>query len=42
MPKFLSDAAYNAVARNRYRIFGRSEVCALPREEDRARFLDQQ
>jgi predicted DCC family thiol-disulfide oxidoreductase YuxK len=41
-PKSISDAAYNAVARNRYRIFGRSEVCPLPRQQDRSRFLDQQ
>jgi predicted DCC family thiol-disulfide oxidoreductase YuxK len=40
-PKFLRDASYNAVARNRYHIFGRSEVCPLPREQDRSRFLDQ-
>jgi len=40
VPKFLRDAAYNLVARNRYRIFGRSEVCALPSEQDRSRFLD--
>jgi predicted DCC family thiol-disulfide oxidoreductase YuxK len=41
LPKFLRDAAYSAVARNRYRVFGRSEVCPLPREQDRSRFLDQ-
>jgi predicted DCC family thiol-disulfide oxidoreductase YuxK len=41
-PKFLSDAAYNTVARNRYRIVGRSEVCPMPREQDRSRFLDLQ
>jgi len=41
VPKFLRDAAYNVVARNRYRIFGRSEVCALPSDQDRTRFLDQ-
>jgi predicted DCC family thiol-disulfide oxidoreductase YuxK len=41
LPRFLRDAAYNVVARNRYRIFGRSEVCPLPREQDRSRFLDQ-
>jgi predicted DCC family thiol-disulfide oxidoreductase YuxK len=40
VPKFLRDAAYNVVARNRYAIFGRSEVCLLPRDEDRPRFLD--
>jgi predicted DCC family thiol-disulfide oxidoreductase YuxK len=40
IPKFLRDAAYNILARNRYRIFGRLEVCPLPRDEDRGRFLD--
>jgi predicted DCC family thiol-disulfide oxidoreductase YuxK len=40
VPRFLRDAAYNVIARKRYRIFGRSEVCKLPREQDRGRFLD--
>ena len=40
VPKFLRDPAYNVLARNRYRIFGRSEVCALPSDQDRSRFLD--
>ena len=39
-PKFLRDSAYNAVARNRYRIFGRSNACPLPSAQDRNRFLD--
>jgi predicted DCC family thiol-disulfide oxidoreductase YuxK len=41
LPKFLRDAAYNSVARNRYRIFGRYETCPLPGRESAARFLDQ-
>jgi predicted DCC family thiol-disulfide oxidoreductase YuxK len=41
LPKFLRDPAYNTLARHRYRIFGRSEVCPLPRDQDRSRFLDQ-
>ena len=41
VPKFLRNAAYNVVARSRYRIFGRFEVCQLPSEQDRSRFLDQ-
>jgi predicted DCC family thiol-disulfide oxidoreductase YuxK len=41
LPRFLCDAAYNAVARHRYRIFGRLDVCTLPRDADRNRFLDQ-
>jgi predicted DCC family thiol-disulfide oxidoreductase YuxK len=40
LPKILRDAAYNVVARNRYRLFGRSEVCTLRSDQDRSRFLD--
>jgi predicted DCC family thiol-disulfide oxidoreductase YuxK len=40
LPKFLRDAAYNTVARHRYRNFGRSEICTLPRDVDHSRFLD--
>src|ERR1700676_1987117 len=39
-PKFLRDSASNAIARHRYRLFGRSETCPLPRAQDRQRFLD--
>jgi predicted DCC family thiol-disulfide oxidoreductase YuxK len=42
VPRLLRDAAYNAVARKRYRIFGRLEVCRLPSGQDRSRFLDGQ
>jgi len=40
LPKFLREAAYKTVARHRYRIFGRSQVCVLPNGQDRIRFLD--
>jgi predicted DCC family thiol-disulfide oxidoreductase YuxK len=40
LPRFLRDGCYNAIARRRYRIFGRSEVCTLPTDQDRDRFLD--
>jgi len=40
VPRFLRDAAYKAVAGNRYRWFGKSEACWLPRPEWSARFLD--
>jgi predicted DCC family thiol-disulfide oxidoreductase YuxK len=39
-PRFLRNAGYNAVSRHRYRIFGRSEICTLPRDADHNRFLD--
>ncbi len=41
LPKFLRDPAYNTIARHRYRIFGRSDVCTLPRDADHKRFVDQ-
>ena len=40
LPRFLRDSVYNAIARHRYRIFGRSETCILPSAQDRTRFLD--
>ena len=40
LPKSLRDAAYATVARHRYRIFGRSETCVLPNDQNRPRFLD--
>jgi len=40
VPEFLRNAGYNFVARRRYRFFGRSEMCRVPRDQDRSRFLD--
>lgn len=39
IPRPLRDAAYNWIARNRYRWFGRQPVCWLPQPEWKARFL---
>lgn len=39
VPSFISNWVYDFVARNRYRWFGRSEECWLPRPEWKARFL---
>jgi len=39
VPRFLRDAVYRWVARNRYRWFGRQESCWLPTPELKARFL---
>ena len=39
VPRGLRDAAYCAVARRRYRLFGRREACFLPAPEQRHRFL---
>lgn len=40
VPAPLRDALYRWVARNRYRIWGRSEVCMVPAPETAGRFLD--
>ena len=40
VPRFVRDAAYRLVARNRYRWFGRKDACWLPTPDLRARFLD--
>jgi predicted DCC family thiol-disulfide oxidoreductase YuxK len=42
LPKFLLDPAYNLIARHRYRIFGRSDTCTMPKDADHIRFLDHQ
>ena len=39
VPTFLRDWAYDRVARNRYRLFGKKELCMIPAPEHRARFL---
>ncbi len=38
-PRLLRDPAYDLIASNRYRIFGRTDVCMTPASEDRSRFL---
>jgi predicted DCC family thiol-disulfide oxidoreductase YuxK len=40
VPKPLRDAVYSLVARNRYRIFGRYEICFVPDAELRKRVLE--
>ncbi|SFI86873.1 thiol-disulfide oxidoreductase DCC family protein [Jannaschia pohangensis] len=40
LPAWAKDPVYHLIARNRYRIFGRTETCLLPAPGVRARFLD--
>jgi predicted DCC family thiol-disulfide oxidoreductase YuxK len=40
IPRFLRDAIYNLVARNRYKWFGRRDSCWLPKNEWKERFMD--
>lgn len=39
VPRFIRDAAYRYVARNRYRWFGQKETCMVPEASVRNRFL---
>lgn len=41
VPRGVRDAMYRVVASNRYRWFGRREVCRVPTAENRGRFLDE-
>ncbi len=39
LPKFLTDFGYDTIARSRYRIWGRRDVCERPEVADQERFL---
>lgn len=40
LPRVLRDRAYGVVARNRFRVFGRRDVCFAPTPDIRERFLE--
>ncbi len=40
VPRFIRDAVYNVVARNRYRIFGKYDECMVPDAGLRARVIE--
>jgi predicted DCC family thiol-disulfide oxidoreductase YuxK len=40
LPGWLRNWSYHAVARNRYRLFGRYDSCPIPNRNDRGKFLD--
>ncbi len=40
VPRFIRDAAYNLIARNRYKWFGKKDACMLPTPEIREKFLN--
>jgi predicted DCC family thiol-disulfide oxidoreductase YuxK len=41
IPRPLRDGAYRWIARNRYRLMGRREVCMVPTQALRARFVEE-
>lgn len=40
VPKFIRDAVYNIIAKNRYKWFGKREACWVPTPELKSLFLD--
>lgn len=40
LPSAVLDPAYDILARNRYRWFGRADTCSLPEAEERQKFID--
>lgn len=40
IPKFMRDALYRLIARNRYRLFGKQTSCWVPSEELKAKFIE--
>ena len=40
VPKFIRDAVYNLIAKNRYKWFGKKEECWVPTPDLKARFLE--
>jgi predicted DCC family thiol-disulfide oxidoreductase YuxK len=40
VPRFITDAVYDFIAKNRYKWFGKKEECMIPTPEVRNRFLD--
>ena len=39
IPKFIRDAIYNFMAKNRYRLFGKRNSCRLPTPQEQSQFL---
>ncbi|HHS95742.1 MAG TPA: thiol-disulfide oxidoreductase DCC family protein [Phaeodactylibacter sp.] len=39
LPKGIRDIAYNIIAKNRYRWFGKKDSCMMPTEDIKSRFL---
>ena len=40
VPRFIRNAVYNVIARNRYKWFGKRDECMIPTPELKSRFLD--
>lgn len=39
IPRFIRDIFYDLIAKNRYRLFGKSDTCRVPEPEIKSRFI---
>lgn len=39
LPKFFRDFVYDLIAKNRYKLFGKTDSCRIPTEEEKLKFL---
>lgn len=40
LPEFIRDSVYNLIAKNRFKIFGKSELCRVPTSDEKVKFLE--
>jgi predicted DCC family thiol-disulfide oxidoreductase YuxK len=40
LPAFIADGVYDVISKNRYKFFGKLDVCRAPSAEEKSRFLD--
>ncbi len=40
VPRFIRDGVYDLIGSNRYRLFGKKEVCMIPTPDIKARFIE--
>lgn len=40
IPKPIRDFVYSLIANNRYKLFGKRDVCRIPTEEEKSKFVD--
>ncbi len=40
IPKFLRDLIYSLIAINRYKIFGKRDICRIPTDDEKKKFLN--
>jgi predicted DCC family thiol-disulfide oxidoreductase YuxK len=39
LPRLIRDFIYNLIARNRYKIFGKRDICRVPTDEEKKKFI---